>query len=128
MRPSGFGYATASSVYELKDGGDVIIAIVPAKRKERGHMLPYTWCRSGGEGDGHGRCEAGVVTAMSAGSDEVRVERKGSVMTITLDRPADQNRLTRDVLMTLQSVADRLAIDEEVQAVAPSPLAAPSAS
>ncbi len=51
------------------------------------------------------------------GSDEVRVERDGRVMTITLDRPADQNRLTRDVLLTLQGIVDRLASDEEVQAV-----------
>jgi enoyl-CoA hydratase/carnithine racemase len=51
------------------------------------------------------------------GSDEVRVERDGRVMTITLDRPADQNRLTRDVLLTLQVIVDRLASDEEVQAV-----------
>ncbi len=57
------------------------------------------------------------VTAMSAGSDEVRLDREGSVVTITLDRPADQNRLTRDVLMTLQGIADHLAADEEVQAV-----------
>lgn len=57
------------------------------------------------------------VTTMSAGSDEVRLEREGSVVTIILDRPADQNRLTRDVLMTLQGIADRLAADEKVQAV-----------
>ena len=57
------------------------------------------------------------VTTMNAGSDEVRLDREGSVVTITLDRPADQNRLTRDVLMTLQGIADRLAADEELQAV-----------
>ena len=28
-------------------------------------------------------------------TDEVRVDRDGPVVTITLDRPADQNRLTR---------------------------------
>jgi hypothetical protein len=33
MRPSGLGYAIASSVYEVKESGDVFIAIVPAKRK-----------------------------------------------------------------------------------------------
>jgi enoyl-CoA hydratase/carnithine racemase len=57
------------------------------------------------------------VTMPSAGSDEVRLEREDSVVTITLDRPADQNRLTRDVLATLQGVVDRLAADEDVQAV-----------
>lgn len=33
MRPSTLGYAIASSVYELKSGGDVFVGIVPAKRK-----------------------------------------------------------------------------------------------
>lgn len=33
MRPSTLGFAIASSVYELKPGGDVFIGIVPAKRK-----------------------------------------------------------------------------------------------
>ena len=33
MRPSGLGYAIASSVYELRRDGDVFVAIVPAKRK-----------------------------------------------------------------------------------------------
>ena len=54
---------------------------------------------------------------MTEGSKEVRVERDGRAMTITLDRPNDQNRLTRDVLLTLQSLVDRLAGDEETQAV-----------
>jgi enoyl-CoA hydratase/carnithine racemase len=54
---------------------------------------------------------------MTEGSKEVRVERDGRAMTITLDRPSDQNRLTRDVLLTLQSVVDRLAGDDETQAV-----------
>jgi len=54
---------------------------------------------------------------MTEGSKEVRVERDGRAMTITLDRPGDQNRLTRDVLLTLQSLVDRLAGDEETQAV-----------
>ena len=39
---------------------------------------------------------------MTPGTEEVRVERDGRAMTITLDRPGDQNRLTRDVLLTLQ--------------------------
>jgi len=51
------------------------------------------------------------------GSDEIRVERDGRVVTITLDRPADQNRLTRDVLLGLQQIVDGLGSDEEVQAV-----------
>ena len=50
-------------------------------------------------------------------TDEVRVEVDGRVMTITLDRPADQNRLTRDVLIALQETVDRLATDDETQAV-----------
>src|SRR5262245_24253675 len=59
----------------------------------------------------HGR------TSMTEGSKDVRVERDGRAMTITLDRPDDQNRLTHDVLLTLQSLVDRLAGDEETQAV-----------
>src|SRR5947209_16013677 len=46
------------------------------------------------------------------GSDELRVERADRVVTITLDRPADQNRLTRDVLLGLQQVLDRLGGDD----------------
>ena len=33
MRPSTLGFAIASSVYEVRDAGDVFIGIVPAKRK-----------------------------------------------------------------------------------------------
>jgi hypothetical protein len=33
MRPSGLGFAIASSVYELRSEGDVFVGIVPAKRK-----------------------------------------------------------------------------------------------
>jgi len=47
----------------------------------------------------------------------VHVSRDERVLTITLDRPADQNRLTRDVLLTLQSLADGLADDPETRAV-----------
>lgn len=54
---------------------------------------------------------------MTEGSKEVRVDRDGRALTITLDRPGDQNRLTRDVLLTLQGLVDRLAGDEETQAV-----------
>src|SRR5262249_56179886 len=54
---------------------------------------------------------------MTEGSKEVRVERDGRAMTITLDRPSDQNRLTRDVLLTLQALVGHLAADAETQAV-----------
>ena len=50
-------------------------------------------------------------------SHEVRIARDGRVLTIMLDRPADQNRLTRDVLLALQGIVDALADDDEVQAV-----------
>jgi enoyl-CoA hydratase/carnithine racemase len=53
----------------------------------------------------------------SGGSDEVRVARDGGVITLTVDRPADQNRLTRDVLLTLQGLVERLAGDDEAQVV-----------
>jgi enoyl-CoA hydratase/carnithine racemase len=48
---------------------------------------------------------------------EVGFARDGGVATITLDRPADQNRLTRDVLLALQRIVDELAGDGAVQAV-----------
>jgi len=54
---------------------------------------------------------------MTPGAEEVRVERDGRAMTITLDRPGDQNRLTRDVLLSLQGLVDRLGADEGTQAV-----------
>jgi enoyl-CoA hydratase/carnithine racemase len=54
---------------------------------------------------------------MSASMEEVRVEREARVAIVTLDRPGDQNRLTREVLLTLQGVVDRLRDDEETQAV-----------
>jgi enoyl-CoA hydratase/carnithine racemase len=50
-------------------------------------------------------------------SDEVRVARDGGVVTVTLNRPADQNRLTRDVLLTLQELVDELRNDDAMQAV-----------
>jgi len=50
-------------------------------------------------------------------SDEVRIARDGGVMTLTLDRPDDQNRLTADVIATLRDTVDRLAVDDEIQAV-----------
>ena len=54
---------------------------------------------------------------MTEGSKELCVERDGRAMTITLDRPGDQNRLTREVLLALQGLVDRLAGDEDTQAV-----------
>jgi enoyl-CoA hydratase/carnithine racemase len=52
-----------------------------------------------------------------AGGEEVLVRREGSVATITIDRPADQNRLTPDVLHTLARHVDDLGADERTQAV-----------
>lgn len=49
----------------------------------------------------------------NARSGEVVVERDGRVVTITIDRPADQNRLTRDVLLASQGVVD---VDEGMAA------------
>src|SRR2546428_7698146 len=57
------------------------------------------------------------MTSTIAGSDEVRVARDGGVVTITLDRPADQNRITRDVLLTLHGLTEQLASDEAAQVV-----------
>jgi enoyl-CoA hydratase/carnithine racemase len=54
---------------------------------------------------------------MSARVDGVRLERAGGVAIITLDRPADQNRLTREVLSGLQAMVDDLGLDAEIQAV-----------
>ena len=54
---------------------------------------------------------------MSLPSNEVGLEREGRTVTITLHRPADQNRLTREVLATLQDIVDRLGSDEDAQAV-----------
>ena len=51
------------------------------------------------------------------GPEGVGVAREGGVLTLTLDRPTDQNRLTRDVLVSLQSVADRLRDDGAIQAL-----------
>ena len=48
---------------------------------------------------------------------DVRVERDERVLTLTLDRPGDQNRLTREVLLTMQGIADSLAGDDQIQAV-----------
>ena len=45
------------------------------------------------------------------------MRRDDRVVTLTLDRPADQNRLTRSMLLTLQRTVDELAGDAEAQAV-----------
>jgi enoyl-CoA hydratase/carnithine racemase len=50
-------------------------------------------------------------------ADEVQIARDGGVLTVTLNRPEDQNRLTRDVLLRLQSLADDLARDDKIQTV-----------
>jgi enoyl-CoA hydratase len=48
---------------------------------------------------------------------DLRIDRGERVLTLTLDSPGDQNRLTRDVLLTLQGLVDELAADEGTQAV-----------
>src|SRR5262245_2059675 len=50
-------------------------------------------------------------------ADDVTLQRDGRVALVTIDRPADQNRLTLDVLRRLQRFVDDLAGDEEIQAV-----------
>src|SRR5947207_14591751 len=50
-------------------------------------------------------------------ASDVRVERADRVLTLTFDRPGDQNRLTRDVLLTMQGIADDLRDDDEIQAM-----------
>ena len=50
-------------------------------------------------------------------ASDVGVERADRVLTLTFDRPDDQNRLTRDVLLTMQGIADDLRDDDEIQAV-----------
>ncbi len=50
-------------------------------------------------------------------SPEVLLRRDGRVAVITIDRPDDQNRFTRDVLLALQGIVDQLAGDAETQAV-----------
>src|SRR5438128_7478127 len=45
------------------------------------------------------------------------LQRDGRIATITIDRPADQNRLTRDVLLGLEEIVHTLAGDDETQVV-----------
>jgi enoyl-CoA hydratase/carnithine racemase len=49
--------------------------------------------------------------------EELRRERDGRVAVLTIDRAADQNRLTREVLLALEARVHELAGDEETQAV-----------
>ena len=60
---------------------------------------------------------AGSSTDAARGSEGLATARDGGVITITLDRPDDQNRLTRDLLIALQGIVDRLGGDGEIQAV-----------
>jgi len=50
-------------------------------------------------------------------SSGVLLRREGRVAVVTVDRPDDQNRFTRDVLVALQGIVDDLAGDAETQAV-----------
>ncbi len=52
-----------------------------------------------------------------AAKNDVRLQREGRVATVTIDRPADQNRLTREVLLALEEIVHTLAADEETQAL-----------
>jgi enoyl-CoA hydratase/carnithine racemase len=54
---------------------------------------------------------------VDAADGDIVIKRTDRVATITINRLADQNRLTREVLLTLQGLVDRLAEDEEAQAV-----------
>ena len=56
-------------------------------------------------------------TDATTSSEGVGFGRDGSVVTITLDRPADQNRLTRDVLLILQGIVDRVSGDDGIRVV-----------
>lgn len=48
---------------------------------------------------------------------DVILQREGGVATVTIDRPDDQNRLTREVLLALEEVVYALAADDETQAL-----------
>ena len=50
-------------------------------------------------------------------ASDVALQRDGRVVTITIDRPADHNRLTREVLLGLEAIVHDLAGDAETQAV-----------
>jgi enoyl-CoA hydratase len=81
-------------------------------------------CRAAGRGDNVSRLRYDDTpmssesrTDAAKGSDGIAIARDGGVITITLDRPGDQNRLTRDLLIALQGIVDRLGGDGEIQAV-----------
>src|SRR5438874_12066715 len=59
----------------------------------------------------------GSAPADPGPSSEARLAREGRVVVVTIDRPGDQNRLTRDVLLALQAIVDGLAGDAETQAL-----------
>ena len=50
-------------------------------------------------------------------ASDITVERDGRVAVVTLDRPSDQNRLTREVLLGLEQIVHALAGDDETQVV-----------
>jgi enoyl-CoA hydratase/carnithine racemase len=50
-------------------------------------------------------------------TDDIRVERSGSVATITISRPDDNNRLTPDGLAKLELLAQGFARDEDTHAI-----------
>lgn len=50
-------------------------------------------------------------------ASEITFQRDGRVAVVTIDRPSDQNRLTRDVLLGLDEIVRGLAGDDETQAV-----------
>jgi enoyl-CoA hydratase/carnithine racemase len=56
-------------------------------------------------------------TDTAKSSAGLAIARDAGVMTITLDRPSDQNRLTRDLLLGLQRTVEDLCDDGEIQAV-----------
>ncbi len=50
-------------------------------------------------------------------ASDVTCQRDDRVAVVTLDRPSDDNRLTREVLLGLENIVHGLAGDEDVQAV-----------
>jgi enoyl-CoA hydratase/carnithine racemase len=54
---------------------------------------------------------------VSADPRPVRLECDGRVAIVTLDRPSDQNCLTREVLLAFEAIVDKVAGDEEMQAL-----------
>jgi enoyl-CoA hydratase len=69
--------------------------------------------------DGNRGRSVGMSSGSGAGApgSEVVVQLQDRIATITLARPADQNRLTRGILVALQGIVDDLTVDEDVQAV-----------